>query len=208
MSIRAIGFDYLGVTAVLPNHDRTIFETIGEILAIEPANVREAYQAHNHGFQIGEYDLTELWQRVANDLNRPEALGAMLAATKLDVPIPDLRILELADRLRKNHYRVGLLSNLASGTEWDATLNEAGVADHFDAVILSGDIGIAKPDPRAFQALASALDVETNEMIFIDDREMSVAGVEDIGITPIIFRNGEHSMEDLITQLKTHGVRI
>jgi HAD superfamily hydrolase (TIGR01509 family) len=148
MAIRGIGFDYLGVTAILPDHNQ--------------------------------------------------------AQT---TPTPSQAVLDLSDQLRKHGYLTGLLSNLGSGTEWDAALYSAGVDRHFDAVVLSGDLGVAKPDVRAYQALADQMEIKLDELVFIDDRESSLVGVHQLGIRPVIWSNAR-PIEQLVEQLKVQGVRI
>ena len=208
MAIRGIGFDYLGVTALLPQRFADIFTQVGQLVNVDPDKVRASYRSHSRQFQIGEFGIEEVWKRVADDIDRSDQLAAIFAASRQDTPIPSKTILDLVDRLRKNGYQTGLLSNLGSGTEWDAALYKAGVDKHFDAVILSGDLGVAKPDPRAFEALADAMDVSTNEMVFVDDRESAVAGVESIGVRPVIYHGWEHSIDDLTRDLKALGVKI
>ncbi len=208
MAVRGIGFDYLGVTALLPAHDRDVFEVLGDLLGLSAAIVKDSYERHNHGFMTGKYSKDELWRLVAADLGKPDQFDAIIEATQQGTPVPDQAVLDLADRLRDNGYAVGLLSNLASGTDWDAALYEAGVDRHFDAVVLSGNLGVAKPDPRAFKALADALDISTDEMVFIDDRESSLTGVESIGVKPIIYRSGEHGLEELIIKLKGLNIKV
>lgn len=108
---------------------------------------------------------------------------------------PDPQILGLVDHLREQGYKVGLLSNLSAG--WAEAFYAAKVDTHFDTVHLSGETGIAKPDPRAFTGLADALGVATSELVFIDDRAESMIGIESLGITPILYEN----YEQLISQL-------
>lgn len=208
MAIRGVGFDYLGVTAVIPGSESDIFVVLGELLNIEPVNVKAAYERHNRGFMTGEYSQEELWRRVALELKVIDRLPEILSATKRATPEPVTAVLDLADKLRLNGYRVGCLSNLASGTDWDAALYAAGIDKHFDALLLSGDLGFAKPDPKAFMALAEAMGVATDELVFIDDRASSLLGVEKLGIMPVVYGSHEQPIEMLISQLETLGVKI
>jgi putative hydrolase of the HAD superfamily len=57
--------------------------------------------------------------------------------------VPTLRYL-------KENYRLGLLTNGAPDLQ-RTKLDASGLADFFDAVIISGEVGIGKPDPRIFE---------------------------------------------------------
>lgn len=200
--IRAVGFDYLGVTALLPARHESIYQRVARMLGVGGDDVYASYHHHNQPFQRGEYGQAELWRRIVAELGHPGKLEIVLAAAREDVPLPDERILQLADRLRAAGYKVGLLSNLASGTDWDAAMHAAGVDAHFDALLLSGDLGLTKPDPRAFQALADRLGVVLAELVFIDDRAISLAGIEAYGVRPVLYQG----YESLLGALAALGV--
>lgn len=114
--------------------------------------------------------------------------------------IVDEQLLHLADQLRAAGYRVGLLSNL--GADWAPELSQQGLHQHFEAVLLSGSIGYAKPDPRAFEVLATRLGVALSELIFIDDSSASLEGTPALGMTPLLY----HNYTELIASLRQQGV--
>jgi putative hydrolase of the HAD superfamily len=196
MSIKAIGFDYLGVTALLP--DRDIFAIVGELVSRPLGQVKNSYYAYAAAFQKNLLTHEQLWSNVASDLGVSDKLSDLLQLVTRDLPVVDQDVLAMVDNLRSSGYKVGLLSNLASGTDWDADLRAQGVDMHFDAVVLSGDIGYSKPHPRCFEVLAERLDIATNELVFIDDRESSLVGVQDIGVVPIVYTGKRKLTDDLV----------
>lgn len=200
MAIRAIGFDYLGVTAHLSG--RNVFEVVGERLAVAPERVQEAYAQSNTMFQRGNISHEQLWRQVATSLDREADIEVILAAAVEDRPLVDSKLLVLVDEVRARGFKTGLLSNLATGTPWDEGLYAQGVDEHFDAVVLSGDLGIAKPDIRAYQALTDALDVRLDELVFIDDRPSSMIGIDSQGVIPIVYTG----IDSLRAQLRSLGV--
>src|SRR5438552_9617078 len=52
----------------------------------------------------------------------------------------------------------------------------------FDAVLVSGEVGVAKPDPAIYTMTASSLGVAPPECIFVDDRPEFVAGAGAAGM--------------------------
>jgi putative hydrolase of the HAD superfamily len=196
-SIRAIGFDYTGVTANLPAGN--IFEQIADFTGVEPVTVQDVYHRYNHDFQIGRLDEAALWRHVATDLGAADHFDEIWRTAVARLPTPNEPTLELVDAVRAAGYRVGLLSNLAAPSPWSEDFYRRGLDRHFDAVALSGETGFAKPNPEAFQLLANKLGVTTDELVFIDDRPGALAGVESIGVHPVLFTDLAKLKSDLRT---------
>ncbi len=82
--------------------------------------------------------------------------------------------------LRARGLRVALLSN------WDVRLRDTiaglGLADSFDVLAISGELGVEKPDPRIFVQLCTALDVDAAALAHVgDDVRDDVAAADAIG---------------------------
>ncbi len=73
----------------------------------------------------------------------------------------------LAD-LRDAGYRLGLLTNGLSDTQWEK-IHSLGIRATFDAIVVAGDVGVYKPDPRAFACLVDRLVVRPSEALFVGD---------------------------------------
>lgn len=93
----------------------------------------------------------------------------------------DGRMIELIDELRLDGITVAILTN---GTDTiPAELDELDVSRHVDAVFNSAEIGVAKPDPMAFEHVCTALGVDGTEVFFTDDSVAKMAGAAAIGMT-------------------------
>ena len=104
-------------------------------------------------------------------------------------------------RLRAAGLRTGLLSN-AGGCgrpEWP---------DLFDAVVLSGLAGVAKPDAAAYELVAQRLGVPTRRCVFVDDLRRNVLGAVAAGMTGVHHRVPDTTLEELevLTGLPLRGV--
>jgi len=68
----------------------------------------------------------------------------------------------------KEKYRLALLSNGQSKSQHDK-INYVGCDKYFEEIIVSGDYGINKPDPRIFEIMAEKLGLKCEECAFIGD---------------------------------------
>lgn len=90
-----------------------------------------------------------------------------------------------------------LLTNGGSRTQ-RAKLAAAGLTDAVGTILVSEEIGIAKPDPAAFRAAADALGLPFSELLMIgDDPVNDIAGAEAVGMqTCLVHPDGESRAVD------------
>lgn len=102
----------------------------------------------------------------------------------------------------KSRYKIGVLSN-ASGN-WLSDLFSSDQLAVFDAVSLSYETRVIKPDSLAYEAIAFRLGVPTEACLFIDDQERFCSGAIDAGMQAICYKN----YKQLVVDLKRYGVEI
>jgi putative hydrolase of the HAD superfamily len=87
----------------------------------------------------------------------------------------------------KTRHRLAVVSDAQSAYGLPE-LRAAGLADYFESVIISGDYGYRKPDPRLFHAALSELQVCPEEAIFVgNDRFRDIVGARQVGMKTILF---------------------
>lgn len=97
--------------------------------------------------------------------------------------VPDEPLLAyIKDELRP-WYKTGLLSN--TGRNRLGQLLTPEQLALFDELVLSYETGYLKPDPRAYEVVASRLGVETEECVFIDDQEKRCDGARAVGMQAV-----------------------
>ncbi|MDD5415850.1 MAG: HAD family phosphatase [Candidatus Daviesbacteria bacterium] len=111
-------------------------------------------------------------------------------------------VYKLMKKLKRN-YKIGLLSNFIS--EWlKILLKKFNIKEVFDAMIVSTEHKMIKPDPKMYQLIAEMLGVKPQEAVFIDDRESNITGAVNVGMKGILFNNPQ----DLKEKLKKLGITI
>jgi len=117
------------------------------------------------------------------------AAAESLTAHFLDIRFNQIRLYPDVQRSLarlKGRYRLGLLSN---GNSYP---DRCGLPNMFDAVVLGPDLGIEKPDVRAFMAIADKLGVDVSSMMHVGDAADDVDGANAAGaVSVLIVRNGQ-----------------
>lgn len=76
---------------------------------------------------------------------------------------------ETMDRLRGMGLRLGLISNIISTSVAPHFLEEYGIRDYMDCIVLSSVTGIRKPDPGIFRAAERELGLAPSELAYVGD---------------------------------------
>lgn len=137
-----------------------------------------------HALERGECTVAEFERIFAAQLVRTDGkaviaeglLTRMLAAGR---PVPAMY--ELIRGLRGKGLRTALLSN-SWGTSGYARED---FPELFDAVVISAEVGMRKPEPRIFHHTAKELGVPPEACVFIDDAEANVDAAVGCGMIGI-----------------------
>ena len=78
------------------------------------------------------------------------------------------------------------------------------LSDLFDDVVVSAEVGLAKPDPEVFRLAARRLGVPPEACVFVDDWEVNVAAAREVGMAAVHFRRDKG--DDLAVQLAALGL--
>lgn len=100
------------------------------------------------------------------------------------------------------HYRLVMLSNI-DGYYWRAIRPRHPELDGFRALLVSCDLGVAKPDAAAFRHAARAAGAEPNRILFIDDTVRNVRAAESLGFQAHHFAG----VPELHSDLRDRGLR-
>ena len=211
--IRALLFDVNGTLVDIETDEcmEEVYRAIAHFLTyqglrLRRGEVRELYfQIMKEQFaakteKYPEFDVVAVWReflrRYATDYTRSlgaEKLSQMpLFIAEMQRGISRKRLLafpqtqEVLAQL-KTRYSLAVVSDAQSAYAVPE-LRRAGLADYFAPIVISGDYGFRKPDPRLFEAALRKLGIAAQEAIFIgNDRFRDILGARQVGMKTILF---------------------
>ena len=113
------------------------------------------------------------------------------------------QMLELIKDLRTNGVLTSLLSNSWGGSS-DGYPRHL-FADLFDDVVISGEVGMRKPEERIFQLAATRLGLSPAECVFVDDVEGNIVAARALGFTAVLHENPLRTRAALSELFAEHG---
>jgi len=131
----------------------------------------------------------EVYRRILDE-NRITAIDPQ---TLLDEYIADFHnhcqgfagLTEMVAELAAEGRRLGLITNGTFPFQLH-NFRALGVADHFDAVLVSEQEGIRKPDPEIFRRALARLGATADEAVFVGDNpEADIRGAQSVGMRTI-----------------------
>ena len=120
--------------------------------------------------------------------------------TEEQTPIAGTR--ELIEGLKDN-YKVALATN-NNALAFVPFKEKFGFASLFDYIIVSGEIGVKKPDLKYFEKLVEATGSKPSDIIFFDDTLENVEAAKKLGIKGVVFKDPGQAKE----ALKAMGLRV
>jgi epoxide hydrolase-like predicted phosphatase len=107
----------------------------------------------------------------------------------------DMQLVNYLKGLRPN-YKTGILSNAWSNGRQLFT-ETFHLNDVVDEMVISAEIGLAKPDARIYHYAANKIGVKPEEVLFVDDMPQNVTGAVNIGMLGIQFVGTPELLESL-----------
>lgn len=195
MTIRAVIFDLGGV--LLRTEDQSPRQQLTARLGLpEEKLYYQIFESESaRQAMVGAISAEAHWESVRLALGLgadafDEARKAFWAGDRLDE--------ELVGYLRsmQPRYKTALLSNA-----WDdmraIILRSWTISDAFDEMIISAEVGIAKPDPRIYRIAIDRLGVSPGEAVFVDDFVENIESAKAFGLKTVHFQGSQRMRADL-----------
>lgn len=200
MAFKNIFFDWGGV--LIENPREKIINYCSQRLGLEPETFVTLYKKYDALFSKNEIEESALWRGICKDAGIKNVLQASLWSEAFQAAYtPRAEMFDLVRDLRKQKYKVGLLSN----TELPAADLLLDYHHHeFDSLTFSCIVGSMKPEKEIYQHALKSLNALAHEAVFIDDVNEYVESAQRTGLKGILYQSYEQAKNDL----KRLGVRI
>ena len=191
---RALIVDFGGVLTT------NVFESFRDFCraeGLDPDAVKRIFRERGEGLDLlrqlerGEIEVDEFSARFGPLLGVRETEG-MVERLFAGVQADD-RMVEAVRRVKESGRPTGLISNSWGGVSYDRVATD----DLFDAVVISGEVGVNKPEPEIFRLGAERLGVAPEECVFVDDLRENCTGAEAVGMAAILHRGPDTTVPEL-----------
>lgn len=150
------------------------------VVAFETGRMSE--EDFSHAFAL------RLTEATGVEIAHEGLVGRLFADMELEAPM--LTAVEVA---RRAGLKTGLLSN-----SWGAGLYPRDLLDGlFDAVVISGEVGMRKPDPEIFALAVERLGVSAPGCVFVDDHPGHLKAAQEAGMIAVLHRSPPETISEL-----------
>lgn len=179
-------FNKLGVKISVEQSELALKQTVDSLLRIWDINkdishLEQLKLVVNHASR-GSVNMREEWI---------DELSAAYVAPLFEVtPLLNPETHKVLEWLKNHGKFVGLICNtgLTPGTGLRRFLDKEGVAEYFDVMIFSDEVGVRKPDPEIFRLAARKLKARPFEIVHVGDNLKSdVCGARNAGFKTVHF---------------------
>ena len=113
-------------------------------------------------------------------------------------------MVEAVRRVRAAGHRTALLTNNAR--EWAVTWRPLiPLAELFDVVLDSSEVGLRKPDPAIYRLTCRQLGLEPAECLFVDDLECNVEAARGLGMEALLCADGPATAAEVLRRMAAGG---
>jgi len=165
------------------------------------AVIGEAYGADGSAGMVGrlergEIEIEEFETWLAEHLSEgvPEPLEAQGIRDRMFAGMtPDEDMIDAVRRAHDAGIRTGLISN-----SWGPSgFSRDELGEVFDAVLISGEVGMRKPDREIFLRAAELLGLEPAQCVFVDDLSPNAEGARAAGMEGLVHRSARFTVPKL-----------
>lgn len=171
------------------------FSAFCESEGLDPETVKDVFRSDGEGLRL----LRQLERGELADQQFEERFGALLGVGADDLISrlfaglgPDEGMIAAVGAVREAGFPTGLISN-----SWGAGIYDRAPLQMFDATVISGDVGLHKPQAEIYELGAERLGVPAAACVFVDDLRENVAGAEAVGMAAILHRDSEATVAEL-----------
>ena len=107
----------------------------------------------------------------------------------------DENLLKFIRQIKTNGLKIGIISNVAQ-YQFDEFFSKEEQTELFDFLVLSGEVGCAKPNPEIFKIAIEKSNVLPSEIAFFDDSILNIEVAQKMGIQGFLYKNWEDFLKE------------
>ena len=198
MKIEAVVFDFGGVMTTSTMPMRVI--ELAEAKGIEWGVFKRGFDAHRLDYDAGRITLAEMYELIWRDAGivvDADTNAAFMEADDRSWCYRNERTLAWMKALKSRGYKIGILTNMAP--RFAREHFRSAFADFIaqaDAMVISGDEGIVKPQREIYDLLRGRIALPAASLLFVDDLERNVAAARAAGWQAIRFETNDQVEAD------------
>ena len=109
---------------------------------------------------------------------------------------PRPEVIDLTRRARAKGVRVAALSNSWGTGDYDPYAGWE-LDQMFDAVVISDQVGLRKPNPEIYELTATKIGLPPGECLFVDDTEHNLPAARDLGMGTLFFTGADGEVAEI-----------
>jgi putative hydrolase of the HAD superfamily len=172
------------------------FRAFCEQEGIEPDAIRRSFREDRAARQLlidletGELPEEEFEPQFAAMLgvNPAHLIDRLFAGS-----VPDEAMVTAVLKARQQGVRTGLISNSWGTRRYD----RAQLAELFDGVVISGEVGIRKPAPEIYRLGAERIGLEPSACVYVDDLSFNLGPAAELGMATVHHTNSMDTIAEL-----------
>ncbi|KUO39506.1 MAG: hypothetical protein AVW06_03780 [Hadesarchaea archaeon DG-33-1] len=149
----------------------------------------EYFKIFNKLIQRGKIDTKRpIFEELLQDKDLAEKLSERYQSLSLEKTFfyPDAK-----EVLQNLPGKKGLVTNGPRLSQWEK-IEKFGLPKYFDVIVISGEVGVAKPNPQIFHIALSSIDSNPMESFYVGNySEQDVIGAKNAGLKSILIRRDD-----------------
>jgi HAD superfamily hydrolase (TIGR01509 family) len=192
---RAVVFDWGDVIGF--NDRSVVVNFMCDSFQFSESEFESANLAKREAIKAGKSEI-DFWTEYARDNNicLPGDWPQQYRATLKASVGADAEMYALIDQLKKNGIQVAMLSNIDD--RYVKLIRDFGFYEPFEPCLLSCEMGLEKPDSKAYDLLIKSIQICPAQIVFIDDKVENVEAAKARGIDAILFESKSQLKNELL----------
>lgn len=148
-----------------------------------------------HALERGELEVPDFERHLAEAMSvhgSTVRADGLLRRMFAGLELAEESMVGLVRRAKAQGLRTALLSN-----SWGNDYPREGWDTLFDAVVISGEVGMRKPEHRIYQHVLGLLDLEPQQAVMVDDLQPNVAAAVEVGMVGVLHESYEQTLMEL-----------